>query len=42
MVLKFSKFLEKVLNIKVSNDELGFIAVHFLNHEATEKKQTHS
>ncbi|WP_155286890.1 BglG family transcription antiterminator [Lacticaseibacillus zhaodongensis] len=32
LVLKFSKFLENEFGVQVSNDELGFIAVHFLNH----------
>ena len=36
LVLKFARFLENVFNIHVSNDELGFIAIHFLNHEAIE------
>ncbi|MCT3033599.1 BglG family transcription antiterminator [Pediococcus pentosaceus] len=37
IVLKFSKMLEEKLGYKISNDELGFIAVHFLNHMEKEK-----
>lgn len=36
-VLRFSNFLEVKYGYEISNDELGFIAVHFLNH--TQKEQ---
>jgi lichenan operon transcriptional antiterminator len=37
VVLKFSTFLQKAIGFTISNDELGFIAVHFLNHYEKEK-----
>ncbi|WP_022797052.1 BglG family transcription antiterminator [Bavariicoccus seileri] len=36
-VLKFSEFLKEYVGENISNDELGFITVHFLNH--VEKKK---
>lgn len=39
LVLKFSEFLNAQFGIHISNDELGFIAVHFLNHDASEKNR---
>ncbi|WP_203623635.1 transcription antiterminator [Lacticaseibacillus sp. 866-1] len=39
LVLKFSQFLESQFQVQVSNDELGFIAIHFLNHLATEQNR---
>jgi len=38
IVLKLSTFLKDKFGYETSNDELGLIAVHFLNHSETEKK----
>lgn len=37
VVLELSDLLKDKLGYKISNDELGFIAVHFLNHLENEK-----
>lgn len=39
IVLKFSSFLQVKFGYEISNDELGFIAVHFLNHTEKEKNK---
>lgn len=39
IVLKFSTFLKTKFGYDISNDELGFIAVHFLNHTEKEKNK---
>lgn len=39
LVLKFSAFLENEFGTRISNDELGFIAVNFLNHTAREQNR---
>jgi len=38
IVLKLSSFLKDKFGYETSNDELGLIAVHFLNHSETEKR----
>jgi len=38
-VLKFSEFLKDYVGDVISNDELGFITVHFLNHVEKEKNK---
>lgn len=38
IVLKLSSFLKENFGYETSNDELGLIAVHFLNHSEKEKK----
>lgn len=39
IALKFSAFFHQKFGYKISNDELGFIAVHFLGHLETEKQE---
>lgn len=39
IALKFSTFFYQKYGYKISNDELGFIAVHFLGHLETEKQE---
>lgn len=40
IVLRFSKFIRENFGYEVSNDELGFIAIHFLNHSEKEKNES--